>query len=282
LGSRLYIRPVTNEIYKECKPPLDRIDVPRAAVYDCLLHGGADITYPWVFTAGVLLGMLWLILQNPDRQAPSQASHDLLPAAALALAIGLALARLSFAATFSRYYLEHPFELLWLWQGGLSGSGGLIGGLLGIWLYTRISKEPLLITVDQFALPALIVGMSCWTGCWLDGCAYGQPLQASLALFTTADMFGTRIARWPAALLGLLPLLAAFALLNHTVSSRLPNGRRAAMSFTALALGILLASLVRADPVPVITNLRLDTLAGLVLTIVGASALLISFHRGDR
>lgn len=269
-----------NEIWDDSRTPLDRIDVPHAAVYDCLLHGGAHIAYPWVFTAGVLLGMLWLILQNSDRQAPSQASHDLLPAAALALAIGLVLARLSFAATFGRYYLDHPFEVLWLWQGGLSGSGGLIGGLLGIWLYTRISKEPLLKTADQFALPALIVGVSCWIGCWLDGCAYGQPLQSSFAIFTTADMFGTRISRWPATLLGLLPLLAALALLNHTTSSRLPNGRRAATSFTALALGILLASLVRADPMPVITNLRLDTLTGLVLTIVGASALLISFRRG--
>ena len=253
------------------------IDAPVPAVYDCRLHGGAPIIYPWVFTLGVLLSLLWLILFQTDRQAGS-AVPDPLPAAVWALASGLLQARLGFAAVYSTYYLRHPLELFWLWQGGLSGAGGLLGGLLGLAVYSRLSATSWVRNADTLSQPALILAMSCWIGCWLDGCAYGLPLDSSLPLVTTADMFATRIARWPTALIGLLPPLAIFVLLFKQ-GSRQPTGWNAALAFTAIALGILLASLVRADPMPLLLNARLDTLAGLALSIAGALALLISFSK---
>lgn len=258
--------------------PHGPIDTPVPAVYDCRLHGGAPIAYPWIFALGVLLGMLWLILFQTDRQAGSTAP-DPLPAAVWTLAGGLLLARLGFAAAYGGYYLRHPLEVLWLWQGGLSGAGGLLGGLLGLAVYSRLSASSWARNADRLAIPALLAAMSCWIGCWLDGCAYGLPLGSSIPLFTTADMFATRVARWPAALIGLLPLLAGFALLFDQ-GRRRPAGRKAALAFTAIALGILLASLVRADPMPLLLGARLDTLAGLALSIAGALALLISFRKG--
>jgi len=223
--------------------------------------------------------MLWLMLQTP-RQPSGEPAPDVLPAAVWALAVGLLLARMGYAAAYLTYYLEHPVEVLWLWQGGLSGAGGLLGAVLGAWLYARISTSDAPKVFDQLAVPGLIVAVSCWIGCWLDGCAYGLPLQASFPLFRTADMFGARIARWPAALLGLVPLLAGLAILYRVVARRQRRGRRAAISFSAIAFSILLASLLRADPMPVLLDIRLDTLSGLVLSIAGASALLISFRKG--
>jgi prolipoprotein diacylglyceryltransferase len=254
------------------------IDMPAAAVYDCPLQGGAVIVYPWIFTAGVLLGISWLMLQDVSRDS-TEAAQDLLPAAAWALGIGLLLARLSFAGAYAAYYREHPFEILWFWQGGLNGAGGAIGAVLGAGAYALISGLPLRSILDRLAMPGLIVALGCWIGCWLDGCAYGIPVQASLPLFNTNDMFGTRSPRWPAALVGLIPLLGGLPVLSFTTPSRMPAGRRAAISFTAVALSILLASLVRGDPVPVIFQMRTDMLAGLALSIAGASALLLSFHK---
>ncbi|MFN2274117.1 MAG: prolipoprotein diacylglyceryl transferase family protein [Anaerolineales bacterium] len=233
--------------------------------------------FPWVFTLGILLGMIWLVLQYSASSSGSD-DADLLPAAVCALGGGLVLARMGFAAAYSGYYLEHPWELLWIWQGGLSGSGGLIGAVVGLWFYARFSPLQLPHLVDRLALPGLIVSLSCWIGSWLDGVAYGQPIHSTVPLFTTADMFGTRISRWPAVLLGLIPILGAFILLQRTPPRRRAAGRNGMIGITAIALSILLASLVRADPVPVWLAMRMDTITGLILTIAGGSAYLLSFR----
>ena len=235
-------------------------------------------SYPWVFALSVLLGMIWLVFQNPAPRL-EQADIDLLPGATWALACGLVLARLGFAAAYPRYYLEHPLETLWIWQGGLSGSGGLIGALVGVWFYSRVSCSKFLRLFDQLAIPGLIVALGCWIGSWLDGVAYGQPVQSTLPVLSTADMFGTRIARWPAALLGLIPLLGGFMILLRPVSRRQTDGRQGMLGFTGIALSILLASLVRADPMPLLLAVRVDTLTGLMLSIAGVLALLISFRK---
>ncbi|MEJ2011254.1 MAG: prolipoprotein diacylglyceryl transferase [Anaerolineales bacterium] len=255
------------------------IDMPAAAVYYCCLQGGAAIVYPWIFSAGVLLSIAWLMLQDASRES-TETVQDLLPAAAWSLGLGLLLARLCFVGAYAAYYFEHPVEILWLWQGGLNGAGGAVGAVLGAGIYALVSDLPLRAILDRLAIPGLIVAIGCWMGCWLDGCAYGIPVRASLPLFNTYDMFATRSSRWPAALIGLIPLLGGLALLNFTTACRMPSGRLAAISFTAVALSILRASLARADPVPIVFHMRADTLAGLALSIAGASAFLISFQKG--
>ena len=39
------------------------------------------------------------------------------------------------------YFSAHPIEILKIWKGGLASHGGMIGALLGLWLFTRIHKE---------------------------------------------------------------------------------------------------------------------------------------------
>ena len=39
------------------------------------------------------------------------------------------------------YFLAHPLELLMVWHGGLASHGGVIGGLIGIFLFQRAHRE---------------------------------------------------------------------------------------------------------------------------------------------
>ena len=39
------------------------------------------------------------------------------------------------------YYLAHPVEIIQVWRGGLSSHGGVIGGLLGIYLFHKAHPE---------------------------------------------------------------------------------------------------------------------------------------------
>lgn len=59
-------------------------------------------------------------------------------------------------------------------QGGLVVYGGLIGGMLGLLLFVRKFRLPLLATCDLIA-PSLVLGLALGRiGCLLNGCCYGD------------------------------------------------------------------------------------------------------------
>ena len=61
--------------------------------------------------------------------------------AIVGLMLGLVGARLWFVILNFHYYLAHPLEIHQIWLGGQSIQGGLIGGVLGTWLYDRIINK---------------------------------------------------------------------------------------------------------------------------------------------
>ena len=40
-----------------------------------------------------------------------------------------------------QYFLEHPSEILMTWKGGMGSHGGVVGCILGLWLFSRKNEE---------------------------------------------------------------------------------------------------------------------------------------------
>ncbi len=56
------------------------------------------------------------------------------------------------------YYLEHPLEIFFLWTGGMSFHGGLLGVLAAMWLYARKTGRQVLAVTD-FIAPLVPIGL---------------------------------------------------------------------------------------------------------------------------
>lgn len=69
---------------------------------------------------------------------------------------GLVGSRLFFAANEWFLFEQRPWAVLFLWEGGLAWYGGVIGGVIGLWLFHRVEKIKnwLLIDVFAFSIPA--------------------------------------------------------------------------------------------------------------------------------
>ncbi len=57
------------------------------------------------------------------------------------------------------YYLSHPLEILFLWQGGMSFHGGLIGVLVSQFWFARTRRRPWLEVMD-FIAPCVPTGLA--------------------------------------------------------------------------------------------------------------------------
>ncbi|MBN1261810.1 MAG: prolipoprotein diacylglyceryl transferase [Anaerolineae bacterium] len=73
------------------------------------------------------------------------------------------------------YYKQHPIEALYVWQGGLGIWGAVIGGAIGVLLYTRRRDLRTLQWLD-FAVPGMALGQSIgrW-GNYMNRELYGPP-----------------------------------------------------------------------------------------------------------
>lgn len=85
------------------------------------------------------------------------------------------------------YYLEHPLEILAIWNGGLGIYGAVIGGAFGLWLYTRRRHFSLVRMLD-LAAPGLLLAQAIgrW-GNFVNQELYGAPSTLSWAIYISPD-----------------------------------------------------------------------------------------------
>ncbi|MFQ6067893.1 MAG: prolipoprotein diacylglyceryl transferase [bacterium] len=93
----------------------------------------------------------------------------------LAVTVGVGGARLYYVLFNLSYYLQNPYQISMIWDGGLAIHGGLIGGVLaGIWFCWR-NKLRFWRLADTLT-PAIILGQAVGrVACFFNGDAYGKP-----------------------------------------------------------------------------------------------------------
>lgn len=99
-----------------------------------------------------------------------------------AVAGGLIGARLYHVIDWWDYYWLHPEEIIKLWRGGLGIFGGILGGAIGLWIYSR-SKKRLLMMLDLAGL-SLPLGQAIgrW-GNYFNQEVYGLPTNLPWAIY---------------------------------------------------------------------------------------------------
>ena len=73
------------------------------------------------------------------------------------------------------YYLSHPLEILYIWEGGMSFHGGLIGVLL-VWVWFARSRGRHFLEIGDFIAPMIPLGLAAgrW-GNFVNGELWGRP-----------------------------------------------------------------------------------------------------------
>jgi phosphatidylglycerol:prolipoprotein diacylglycerol transferase len=93
--------------------------------------------YSLAYLAGIFLGYWYLLklLKQPGAPMARRHADDLVFYAALGIILG---GRLGYVLFYNLpYYLDHPIDILKLWDGGMSFHGGVIGTSLGILYLAR-------------------------------------------------------------------------------------------------------------------------------------------------
>jgi phosphatidylglycerol:prolipoprotein diacylglycerol transferase len=107
--------------------------------------------YSLAYLAGIFIGYWYMLRLLKEPGAPMARRHadDLVFYAALGIILG---GRIGYVLFYNlAYYLQHPIDILKLWDGGMSFHGGVIGTTLGILYLARKEQLPWLRIHDYVA-----------------------------------------------------------------------------------------------------------------------------------
>jgi phosphatidylglycerol---prolipoprotein diacylglyceryl transferase len=111
--------------------------------------------YALSYIAGILLGIAYITYLNKRTHAfTAKALDDLMVYAVIGILLG---GRLGYVFFYNAgYYLDHPSDILKIWQGGMSFHGGMIGLITAIFILCRKNSIEFLRVADMIACAAPI------------------------------------------------------------------------------------------------------------------------------
>jgi phosphatidylglycerol:prolipoprotein diacylglycerol transferase len=123
------------------------------------------------------------------------------------------------------YYLAHPLEILYVWQGGMSFHGGMLGVLVSQIWFARTRQKPWLQVMD-FIAPCVPTGLAAGrVGNFINGELWGRAADPSLPWAMVFPQSGTSVPRHPSQLYQFaLEGLLLFALLWWFSRRERPEG----------------------------------------------------------
>lgn len=139
-----------------------------------LFHLGPIAIYKFGLTIalGILVGY-WLVDREAGRRGFNR--DQLLNLVILAVLGGIIGARIFYILAYAPgYYLQHPLDMLKIYEGGLSIHGGVMGALLAGWWYTRRARFDFWSSADLLVPGTILAQAIARIGCDI----FGVPMTA--------------------------------------------------------------------------------------------------------
>lgn len=143
-----------------------------------LFQLGPFNVYTWgvLHVIAFLVALFFIMCEAKKKKIDEKHIYNI---ALIALVSELIGSRLFYVFEHSSYFISKPFEIFFIWQGGLTSYGGFIAAILCCWLYIRKQNDISLLEILDISAPWIVLALAIGRiGCFLNWDDYG--IQSSL------------------------------------------------------------------------------------------------------
>ncbi len=187
----------------------------------------------WMF--GIFLAGIAAVLVAPKRGIER---YDVVYSAVFSVIAGVVGSKLMFIAVSLKTIIEQDIPFMAILKGGFVFYGGLIGGAVGLFIYTYMYKLSTLKFFDLYAL-VLPLGHACGrVGCFFAGCCYGMPYDGLFSHVYTQSVGNTplNVPLLPIQLIEAILLFLLFLILLAVYLKKEQNGLTTAVYLYAYSV----------------------------------------------
>lgn len=232
--------------------------------------------YPIIILFAILASLLWLsrVDASPSRNPSVKNARARIDRGLIALVFAVIGARIGYVIPNLAYYQNNPFQILWMWDGGLSWIGGMAGAILSMLVLAYYKKQSFWYLLDSIAIPAVILGFASWFGCLLDGCGYGKIADFGILTPPSPDVFGVEAKRYPVQGAGAIFHLLLLPYLGLLRRRKIREGVLASVSLLFISLSNFILVFFRGDSVRLVSGIRLDAIAAIPLLVLSLGGII--------
>ena len=230
--------------------------------------------YGVIILAGLILAVLYMIKRSPDFGLNEDKIYDL---ALYMVPLGIVGARLYYVVFNFSIYKDNFWDAFKIWEGGLAIYGGIIFGVLGIYLFSRRNKIPFGNVLDISSLGVIIGQIIGRWGNFINREAFGTETNVPWRMGLTAPGYETVYVH-PTFLYESLWNLVGFIFLHiWSKKHRRYDGQVFALYIAWYGLGRFFIEGLRTDSLYLFnTGIRVSQLLAAVLFICSLIYLLIN------
>lgn len=178
--------------------------------------------------------------------------------------------------------IENPAMLLDIGHGFVV-YGGILGGILGGWLYCHVKKLNFLAYFD-LVMPSVALAQGFGRiGCLLAGCCYGRETDSAFhIIFHESQIAPNGVPLIPTQAISSAANFLHFAVLLWIAKKGKGDGQVAGFYLIFYSIGRSLIELLRDDPRGTVGGLSTSQFISLFILITGVAMVLICGHRGKK
>lgn len=220
--------------------------------------------YSFLLGMGAVIGLLRLARVTP------RANRNAWLLAGLGIYLGALIgARLGYSLEHFAYFSRHPAGVFAFWSGGFTWQGGVIGAFCSLVLLSKLWKKSFWALIDTTSIMLLPLAVTLWLGAWTEGVAYGVSLpEGTWWALPSADVYGEAGLHAPVQLLAALALLVAIGVFEGLTLKLKQAGLRGTLIWLVFSLLMLVFTWLRADPSPLLLNLRVETWFAILFSVI--------------
>jgi phosphatidylglycerol:prolipoprotein diacylglycerol transferase len=230
-------------------------------------------TYTLLLDLAILIGLGMLAWQGKHIDDTPTRRLD---SGLFALVGGIIGGRLEHVIVHSAYFIEHPAEIVQIWNGGIGWHGAVIVGLVFLALSHKVTRVRFVSLLGTLSLALPLGAMLTYAGCLMDRCGHGREVETlvgypPLLVAELPDMYGMVTPRFASQLYGFV--LGLLLLIVSIILARRVNrpGLRFWLVLALLGLGAFAIGFTRGDSNPMLGPLRLDQILDLVIVALGVA-----------
>ena len=180
--------------------------------------------YGALIALGLMLAMLYSCKRGKEFGLKED---DILDGFLWITPLAIVCARIYYVAFSWEDYKDNLLSVFYIWEGGIAIYGGVLGAILGMWIFSRVKKVKLTAVLDLILIAFLIGQFIGRWGNFMNREAFGAPTESFLRM----GLFNTKTGAWeyyhPTFLYESLWNMTGFVLLHFLSKKRQYDGQMA-------------------------------------------------------